>query len=80
MLDSLTVGQVIEGTITNIVDYGLFVDLGGISGLLHRSKLIDPSEGDLNERYQPKQPILVEVMDVDLRRQRIALAEAAGPA
>jgi small subunit ribosomal protein S1 len=75
LLDSLTVGQVIEGTITDIVDFGLFVNLGGVEGLLRRLNLFDPSEGDLNKRYQPKQPILVEVMDVDLQRQRIGLAE-----
>ena len=69
----------IEGTITDIVDFGLFVDLGGVEGLLRRLNLFDPSEGDLNERYQSKQPILVQVMDVDLERQRIGLAEAVGP-
>jgi small subunit ribosomal protein S1 len=76
LLESLIPGQVIRGTIARIVDYGLFVDIGGIRGLLHRTNLINPSEGNLKERFQKNQSILVEVQLVDVERQRIGLAEA----
>ena len=77
--EGLIPGLVIRGTITKIVDYGLFVDIGGARGLLHRTRLIDPSEGNLKERFQKNQSILVDVMDVDLERGRIGLAEAVDP-
>jgi small subunit ribosomal protein S1 len=75
LLDSLCVGQVLDGTIDNIVDYGLFVDLGGIAGLVHRSCLLNPTSGDLCQRFQAGQRIQVEVRDIDRERQRIVLAE-----
>ncbi len=80
LLESLTPGQVFEGAITSIVDFGLFVDLGGsLEGLLSRANLLDPPEGNLNERYQSKQKILVEVLDLDVKQQRIVLAERLVP-
>jgi small subunit ribosomal protein S1 len=79
LLESLIPGQVIRGTITRIVVYGLFVDIGGIRGLLHRTKLIDPSEGNLKERFQKSQSILVEVQLVDVERERVGFGEAVNP-
>jgi len=74
-ITSPEVGQIIDGRIDNIVDYGLFVDVGGTDGLLHRSKLLDPSEGDLRLRFDIGGQIRVEVTDIERERGRIGLAE-----
>ncbi|MCB2263022.1 MAG: S1 RNA-binding domain-containing protein, partial [Candidatus Thiosymbion ectosymbiont of Robbea hypermnestra] len=75
LLDSFRVGQVLDGIIVNIVDYGLFVDLGGMDGLLHRSKLNDPSAGDLRRRFRTGAQIRVAIIKVNRARERIGLAE-----
>ena len=79
MLERLALGQVIEGSIANIVDYGLFVNIGGINGLLHRSELLEPFGSNLRERFQPGMSIYVEVANVDRERKRIELIEVPDP-
>lgn len=75
LLDSFRVGQVLDGAIVKIVDYGLFVDLGGMDGLLHRSNLNDPSAGDLRRRFRTGEQIRVAIIEIDRARERIDLAE-----
>jgi len=73
LLSSLVEGQLRTGTIKNIADFGVFVDLGGIDGLLH---ITDMSWGRLkhpSEMVQIGQQIEVMVLRVDQERERIAL-------
>ena len=74
-LESLNAGQVCDGVIANIVDYGLFVDLGGVHGLLHHTKLLDQEHHGLKDRYGKGAPIRVEIIDIDVERGRVGLAE-----
>ncbi len=73
ILSQLEVGQVLQGMVKNIVDFGVFIDLGGVDGLLHITDLSwgrvsHPSEVvDLDEELQ------VVVLDYEEERQRISL-------
>jgi len=73
LLKDIQEGQVRKGVIKNIADFGVFVDLGGIDGLLH---ITDMSWGRVrhpSEMVQIGQEIEVKVLRVDLERERIAL-------
>ena len=73
LLKDIQDGQVRKGVIKNIADFGVFVDLGGIDGLLH---ITDMSWGRVrhpSEMVQIGQEIEVKVLRVDLERERIAL-------
>ena len=73
LLKDIQDGQVRKGIIKNIADFGVFVDLGGIDGLLH---ITDMSWGRVrhpSEMVQIGQEIEVKVLRVDLERERIAL-------
>ncbi len=72
-LDSLEVGQVRKGTVKNIADFGAFIDLGGIDGLLH---ITDMSWGRINhpsEILKNDQEIEVKVLSIDKEKEKIAL-------
>lgn len=69
------IGQLCDATIANIVDYGLFVDLGGIHGLLHHTKLTNSERNGLKDRYAKGESIRVQIIDIDSERGRVALAE-----
>jgi small subunit ribosomal protein S1 len=72
-LDSLEVGQVRKGTVKNIADFGAFIDLGGIDGLLH---ITDMSWGRINhpsEILKNDQEIEVKVLSIDKDKEKIAL-------
>src|SRR5262245_64109472 len=73
LLAELAEGQVRKGVVKNIADFGVFVDLGGIDGLLH---ITDMTWGRINhpsEMVQIDQEIEVKVLRVDTDRERIAL-------
>src|SRR5436189_4698057 len=73
ILDRLERGMVVEGTISNIVDFGAFVDLDGIDGLIHISEL-SWSHVDHPSELVPIGDVLpVKVLDIDRDRQRISL-------
>jgi len=67
------VGDVVEGTISNIVDFGAFVDLDGIDGLIHISELSWTHINHPSEVLQVNQKVKVKVLDIDRDRQRISL-------
>jgi small subunit ribosomal protein S1 len=72
-LDSLSIGQVIKGTVKNIADFGAFIDLGGIDGLLH---ITDMSWGRVNhptDMLKIDQEIEVKVLSIDKDKEKIAL-------
>jgi small subunit ribosomal protein S1 len=73
ILDRLQPGQVVEGTISNIVDFGAFVDLDGIDGLIHISELSWSHVNHPSEILAIGDKVTVKVLDIDRQRQRISL-------
>ena len=73
ILDELQPGAVVEGIISNIVDFGAFVDLNGIDGLIHISELSWSHVNHPNEVIEIGQTVQVKVLDIDRERQRISL-------
>ena len=73
ILDRLQPGQVVEGTISNIVDFGAFVDLDGIDGLIHISELSWSHVNHPSEILNIGDAVSVKVLDIDRERQRISL-------
>jgi len=72
-MESLEIGKVIKGTVKNIADFGAFIDLGGIDGLLH---ITDMSWGRINhpsEILKIDQEIEVKVLQIDKDKEKIAL-------
>ncbi|MBT8342791.1 MAG: 30S ribosomal protein S1 [Desulfatitalea sp.] len=72
-LASIHEGKVIEGTIKNITEYGVFVDLGGVDGLLH---ITDISWGRVkhpSELFSVGDEISVKILNLDLERERVSL-------
>ncbi|BDR54475.1 30S ribosomal protein S1 [Bombiscardovia apis] len=67
-------GQIREGTISSIVNFGAFVDLGGVDGLIHVSELSWKHIDHPSEVVKVGQKVTVEVLDVDLDRERISLS------
>ena len=73
ILDRLNPGDVIEGQISNIVDFGAFVDLDGMDGLIHISELSWSHVNHPSEVLDIGQTVKVKVLDIDRDRQRISL-------
>src|SRR4249919_1036145 len=73
ILDRLSPGVEVEGQISNIVDFGAFVDLDGIDGLIHISELSWSHVNHPSEVLEIGQKVNVKVLDVDRDRQRISL-------
>ncbi len=73
ILDRLNPGDVIEGQISNIVDFGAFVDLDGMDGLIHISELSWSHVNHPSEVLDIGQTVRVKVLDIDRERQRISL-------
>ena len=73
ILGRLEPGQVVEGKISNIVDFGAFVDLDGIDGLIHISELSWSHVNHPSEVVSIGDTVRVKVLDIDKDRQRISL-------
>src|SRR6184192_2809112 len=73
ILDRLSPGVEVEGQISNIVDFGAFVDLDGIDGLIHISELSWSHVNHPSEVLEIGQTVQVKVLDIDRDRQRISL-------
>ncbi len=73
ILDELQPGKVVEGVISNIVEFGAFVDLDGIDGLIHISELSWSHVNHPSEVLQIGEKVRVKVLDIDRDRQRISL-------
>jgi len=72
-LENIEEGKIVEGTIKNITDYGIFIDLGGIDGLLH---ITDISWGRISrpaDSFSKGQKVHVKVLSFDRERERVAL-------
>ena len=73
ILGRLQPGQIVEGKISNIVDFGAFVDLEGIDGLIHISELSWSHVNHPSEVLEIGETVRVKVLDIDRDRQRISL-------
>jgi len=72
-LHKLEEGSVLKGTVKNITDYGLFIDLGGIDGLLHITDISWGRVGHPSELYQVGNEITVKVLKFDVEKERVSL-------
>ena len=72
-LKLLEEGAVIEGTVKNITDYGLFIDLGGIDGLVHITDMSWGRVGHPSEMHQIGDSVKVKVLSFDKERERVSL-------
>lgn len=73
IISHLERGQILEGTVKNITTYGVFVDLGGVDGLIHITDLSWGRVSDPHEVVELDQKINVVILDFDQEKKRIAL-------
>ena len=73
IIGRLEKGQVLEGTVKNITSYGVFIDLGGVDGLIHITDLSWGRVSDPKEVVELDQKINVVILDFDNEKKRIAL-------
>ncbi|MBX3068347.1 MAG: 30S ribosomal protein S1 [Cryobacterium sp.] len=73
-LGNLARGQVRKGVVSSIVNFGAFVDLGGVDGLVHVSELSWKHIEHASEVVEVGQEVTVEVLEVDLDRERVSLS------
>ncbi|MCL1899493.1 MAG: S1 RNA-binding domain-containing protein, partial [Promicromonosporaceae bacterium] len=73
-LQTLAKGQIRPGVVSSIVNFGAFVDLGGVDGLVHVSELSWKHIDHPNEVVQVGDEVTVEVLDVDFDRERVSLS------
>ncbi|MDP8969915.1 MAG: 30S ribosomal protein S1, partial [Actinomycetota bacterium] len=73
-LETLQRGEIRKGTVSSIVNFGAFVDLGGVDGLVHVSELSWKHIDHPGEVVEVGQEVEVEVLDVDLGRERVSLS------
>ena len=73
IISHLEKGQVLEGTVKNITSYGVFIDLGGVDGLIHITDLSWGRVSDPKEIVELDQKINVVILDFDDEKKRIAL-------
>ena len=73
-LNTLQRGQVRSGVVSSIVNFGAFVDLGGVDGLVHVSELSWKHIDHPSEVVEVGQPVEVEVLEVDMDRERVSLS------
>jgi len=74
LLNRLEPGDCVRGTITNITDFGVFVDLGGVEGLIHVSEISWGRVQHPGDLFQINQQVDVYVIQVDRQRARVALS------
>ena len=73
IIGKLEKGQILEGTVKNITSYGVFIDLGGVDGLIHITDLSWGRVSDPKEVVQLDQKLNVVILDFDDEKKRIAL-------
>jgi small subunit ribosomal protein S1 len=74
LLDSIKVGAIIEGTVQRLTDFGAFVDIGGIDGLVHISQLSHTHIDRPSDVVEEGQKVSVKVLAVDRDNERISLS------
>jgi len=78
LLQTLQVGQQIEGVVTNVTPFGLFIDLGGVEGLVHISELSWGRVGHPKEVASPGDKLAVVVLELQSDRGRVSLSVKRG--
>ena len=73
ILSKLQKGMILPGHVSSVVDFGAFVDLGGIDGLVHISELSWSHVNHPSEVVKVGDPVNVQVLEVDMQRERISL-------
>lgn len=73
LFENLEEGQIVEGTVKNLTDYGAFVDLGGVDGLLHITDMAWKRVKHPSEVVEVGQTIKVKVLKFDRERRRVSL-------
>ncbi|MHC5111739.1 MAG: S1 RNA-binding domain-containing protein [Planctomycetota bacterium] len=73
LLHELQVGQVRKGTVGNLTDFGAFVDLGGVDGLIHKRDLSYASVDNVGDIIKSGDEVEVQILKIDLERNRISL-------
>lgn len=73
-LESLEVGQVIDGKVQRLTDFGVFVDIGGIDGLVHISEMAHYHVDKPEEVVQEGETVQVKVLKVDVENERVSLS------
>ena len=74
MLNDLAKGQIRTGTVSSIVNFGAFIDLGGVDGLVHVSELSWKHIEHASEVVEVGQEVTVEVLEIDNDRERVSLS------
>lgn len=74
LLENLEVGQVLEGTVQRITDFGAFVDIGGVDGLVHISQLAHHHVEKPSDVVTEGEKVQVKVLSVDRENERISLS------
>jgi small subunit ribosomal protein S1 len=73
LLGSLEVGQIVKGMVTSIMDYGAFVDLGGMEGLVHKDNISYGRVNHPKEKLRKGDEIEVKVLEIDKEKGKISL-------
>ena len=73
LMKDIAVGQVRKGVVKNIADFGAFVDLGGIDGLLHITDMSWDRVGHPSELLKIEQQVEVKILNIDMEKEKIAL-------
>ena len=74
LFSTLSVGQKVSGSVRSIAPFGLFIDLGGIDGLIHKSEISWSKVANPEADYKVGDPIDAEVIDINTERGRISLS------
>ena len=72
-LMALKVGDVVEGVVKNITDFGVFVDIGGVDGLIHISDLSWTRVDDIQSILKPEEQVRVKILDIDPENNKLSL-------
>ncbi|MCL4256960.1 MAG: S1 RNA-binding domain-containing protein [Anaerolineales bacterium] len=80
LLQTLQPGQQVEGKVTNVTNFGLFIDLGGVEGLVHISELSWGRVGHPREVASPGQMLSVVVLEINSDLERVSLSVKRGQA
>ncbi len=74
LLENLKEGDILSGTVTSVADFGVFIDLGGVDGMIHLSEMSWTKIGHPKDVVQVGDQVQVQVLSVDRERERIALS------
>lgn len=74
---SIKVGDVVEGTVTSVLDFGMFVDIGGFEGLVHITRVSHQPPADLRQAFKRGDNVRAQVVDIDPEHDKISLSMKA---